>query len=232
VDPATPPALQPGRLKFLISTLNQPPQHPAKLRSPGVNFERKSLGTARCTQVVAAEGRIRNDIKDDLFLSKRKAGLSSSHSRAVGFSSQDKLCITKCSSQDKICITKCSSQDKLCDIKCASQDKLCVTKCASQDKLCVTKCASQDKLCDIKCSSQDKLCDIKCSSQGKLCDIKCSSQDKLCVTKCASQGKLCDIKCSSWERPRVIKSASQGDAALPRETRRRVLRQQVLPHSP
>jgi hypothetical protein len=163
-------------LKFLISTLNQPPQHPAKLRSPGVNFERKSLGTARCTQVVAAEGRIRNDIKDDLFLSKRKAGLSSSHSRAVGFS-------------------------------------------------------SQDKLCDIKCSSQDKLCDIKCSSQGKLCDIKCSSQDKLCVTKCASQGKLCDIKCSSWERPRVIKSASQGDAALPRETRRRVLRQQVLPRS-
>jgi hypothetical protein len=43
VDPATPPALQPGRLKFLISTLNQPPQHPAKLRSPGVNFERKFL---------------------------------------------------------------------------------------------------------------------------------------------------------------------------------------------
>jgi hypothetical protein len=79
----TPPALHPELLKFLISTLNQPPQRPAKRRSPGASVEWESLGQVKYTQVVAAENPTQNGIKDALFPSKRKAGLTSSHSRAT-----------------------------------------------------------------------------------------------------------------------------------------------------
>jgi hypothetical protein len=171
VDPATPPALRSKLLKFLISTLiNRLNTH--EIRVARCEFEVKSLDSAKYTQVVAAETPTQNSIKTLFSRRKEKQDFPPHTPKPLGRSSQDKLCVTKCSSQDKICDIKCSSQDKICDIKCSSQDKIC----------------------DIKCSSQDKLCDIKCSSQDKLCVTKCSSQDKLCVTKCSSQDKLCDCK--------------------------------------
>jgi hypothetical protein len=73
LDPSTPPALDPELLKSLSSTLNQPPQRLAKMRPPSTNAWWKSLGPAGCTQVVAAEKRIRNGIKRRSFPVKMKS---------------------------------------------------------------------------------------------------------------------------------------------------------------
>jgi hypothetical protein len=82
VGRATPPALRSKLLKFLISTLiNRLNTH--EIRVARCEFEVKSLDSAKCTQVVAAETPTPNSIKDALFPPKRKAGLSSSHSQAT-----------------------------------------------------------------------------------------------------------------------------------------------------
>jgi hypothetical protein len=113
-------------LKFLISTLiNRLNTH--EIRVARCEFEVKSLDSAKCTQVVAAETPTQNSIKDALFPSKRKAGLSSSDSRTLGCSSQDEICVAKKSSRKRPRVTKSASQDGLCVNKCASQDGRCVT---------------------------------------------------------------------------------------------------------
>jgi hypothetical protein len=122
VDPSTPPALQPELSKFLISTLiNRLNTH--EIRVAHCEFEVKSLDSAKCMQVVAAETPTQNSIKDALFPPKRKAGLSSSHSgpRSLGVSFAGKICVTKYSSQDGLRVIKCASRDGLRVIKCASQ---------------------------------------------------------------------------------------------------------------
>jgi hypothetical protein len=68
----------------------------------GTNVEWKSLGSARCTQVVVAEKRTRNGIKMHLSCRKEKQDFPPHTPGPLG----------------------CSSQDKICDIKCASQEAL------------------------------------------------------------------------------------------------------------